>query len=366
MSWVRWTCRVFMLSLVVSVPALAYYMPKFTRPQESPTNAVASGSPAVVQADAPLSWVGALGTLEPRSRVLNLSAPTALEGARIERMLVHEGDTIAKGAVIAVLDTASRRQAAVVEAEANLALAHAKLEQVKAGSKKGDIEAQEAQLFKARSELKNAEIELKRADALKAKQAISSGDFDQRALDYETAQAEVKRAGSLLDSVREVRAVDVQRAQAEVATANAMLAKAKADFEATQLRAPIDAKVLKIEARDGERVSVESGVMEIGDTTEMNAVAEIYEADLPRVAIGQKARIVLPSTGAEYTGRVIEIGYRIGRKIILDNDPVADTDARVVEVRIRIDVEKGHELAGLSNARVRVVIETTSAKEPLK
>jgi len=366
MSWFRWTCRVFMLSLMTTVPALAYYVPKFTSPQGTAAKAITTDTPAVVEADSPMRRVGALGTLEPRSRILNLSAPTALEGARIERMLVQEGDTISKGAVIAVLDTAGRRQAAVVEAEANLALAHAKLEQVRAGSKKGDIEAQEAQLFKARSELKNAEIELKRAEALKAKQAISSGDFDQRALAYETAQAEMKRAGSLLDSVREVRSVDVQRAQAEVAMANAMLAKAKADYEATQLRAPIDAKVLKIEARDGERVSIESGVMEIGDTTEMNAVAEIYEADLPEIAIGQKARIVLPSTGAEYAGRVIEIGYRIGRKVILDNDPVADTDARVVEVRIRIDAEKGHELAGLSNARVRVVIETTAAKEKLK
>ena len=106
--------------------------------------------------------------------------------------------------------------------------------------------------------------------------------------------------------------------------------------------------------------------MEIGDTSEMNAVADVYEADLPLVKPGQRARVVLPSTGAEYSGRVVEVGRRIGRKVILDNDPVADTDARVVEVRIRIDAEKGQELAGLSNARVRVVIDTTEAEVPVK
>lgn len=358
MPWARWTCRIAALSLIGSVPALAYYVPKFTKPERSAAITDSTGPRSEAVATPVVRSVGALGTLEPKSRILKLSAPTALEGARIERMLVEEGDSISKGSVIAVLDTADRRKAAVGEAEANLVLAEAKLEQVQAGNKKGDIEAQEAQLVKARSELKNAEIELKRADSLKAKQAISSGEFDQRTLEFETAVAEVKRAESLLDSVREVRNVDVLRAQAEVAAARAALAKARADFEATQLRAPIDAKVLKIEARDGERVSVDNGVMEIGDTSEMNAVAEIYEADMPHVAIGQPARIVLPSTGAEYSGRVIEIGHRIGRKVILDNDPVADTDARVVEVRIRIDAEKGRELSGLSNARVRVVIDT--------
>lgn len=346
------------MCLIASVAAAAYFAPRLTYAAnrsafEAAHASRGSATPAVRSIS-----VAALGTIEPKSRVLNLSAPTALEGARIERMLVEEGDTISKGSVIAVLDTADRRQAAVVEARANLALAEAKLEQVRAGSKKGDIAAQDAQLAKARSELKNAEIELKRAESLKAKQAISSGDFDQRTLRFETALAEVKRAESLLDSVREVRQVDILSAEAEVAAARAALAKATADFEATQLRAPIDAKVLKIEARDGERVSNESGVMEIGDTSEMNAVAEIYEADMPRISIGQKARVVLPSTGGIYSGRVIEIGHRIGRKVILDNDPVADTDARVVEVRIRIDADKGRELSRLSNARVRVVIDT--------
>ncbi len=361
MPWAKWSCRIAVLSLVGSVPALAYYVPKIAKNEN-----VAAAKPAGESANPGTRSVGALGTLEPKSRILKLSAPTALEGARIERMLVVEGDAISKGAVVAVLDLAERRQAASKEAEANLALAVAKLEQVRAGNKKGDIEAQEAQLEKARSELRNAEIELKRADSLKAKQAISSGEFDQRTLAFETAQAEVNRAESLLDSVREVRKVDILRAEAEVTAAEAALAKARAEFEATQLRAPIDARVLKIEARDGERVSVESGVMEIGDTSEMNAVAEVYEADLPLVKPGQKARVVLPSTGAEYAGRVVEVGRRIGRKVILDNDPVADTDARVVEVRIRIDADKGQELAGLSNARVRVVIDTAGAEVPVK
>lgn len=358
MPLAKWSCRIAVLSLAGSVPALAYYVPKIAKIES--VSAVAPNAESPVEK---VRSVGALGTLEPKSRILKLSAPTALEGARIERMLVEEGDAISKGAVIAVLDLADRRQAAVKEAESNQALAEAKLEQVRAGSKKGDIEAQAAQLDKARSELKNAEIELKRAESLKAKQAISSGEFDQRTLAFETALAEVKRAESLLESVREVRKVDILRAEAEVTAAQAALAKARAEFEATQLRAPIDARVLKIEARDGERVSVESGVMEIGDTSEMNAVAEVYEADLPLVKPGQMASVVLPSTGAEYSGRVVEVGRRIGRKVILDNDPVADTDARVVEVRIRIDAEKGQELAGLSNARVRVVIDT-SAVEP--
>lgn len=361
MPWVKWTCRIAALSLIGSLPALAYYVPKKVRAEAARVLA-----DAAQKSSEPVRSVGALGTLEPKSRVIKLSAPTSIEGARIERLMVEEGQPIAKGAVIAVLDTADRRQSAVGEAQANLLLSETKLAQVRAGAKRGEIEAQEAQLLKAKSELRNAEIERNRAESLRAKQAISTGEFDQRQLQFETAQAEVKRAESLLDSVREVRPVDLRRAEAEVAGAQAALAKARAEYEATQLKAPIDAHVLKIIARAGERVSADEGVMEIGDTSEMNAVAEVYEADMPLVKIGQTAKIVLPSTGAEYAGMVIEIGHRIGRKVILDNDPVADTDARVVEVRIRIDGDDRRELAGLSNARVRVVIDTAEREGETK
>ena len=49
----------------------------------------------------------------------------------------------------------------------------------------------------------------------------------------------------------------------------------------------------------------------------------------------------------------------VSRKVIFSNDPVADIDARVVEVRIRLSAADGARVAGLSNARVEAVIDVS-------
>src|SRR5262249_38725506 len=120
-------------------------------------------------------------------------------------------------------------------------------------------------------------------------------------------------------------------------------------------RAPFAGTVLKINSWPGSRVS-DKGVMQIGDTEQMDAIAEVYEADIAKVKVGQKAKVRLSSTGQILTGEVAEIGMMIGRKDVLNNDPVADTDARVIEVRIRLTREDSLHVAGLTNARVEVQI----------
>ena len=83
-------------------------------------------------------------------------------------------------------------------------------------------------------------------------------------------------------------------------------------------------------------------------------MAQVYEADIPRVRIGDFARVRVASCNTELDGTVEEIGRLVGRKDVLDNDPVSDTDARVVEVRIRLRSDSAVE--SMSNARVKVAI----------
>jgi HlyD family secretion protein len=92
----------------------------------------------------------------------------------------------------------------------------------------------------------------------------------------------------------------------------------------------------------------------------MEAVAEVHEADLPLVRVGQKATARLRTrVEMKLTGTVVHVGGLVGRRVVLDNDPVKDADARVVEVRIRLDsAPRGVGVAGLSYAQVDVVIKT--------
>ena len=89
----------------------------------------------------------------------------------------------------------------------------------------------------------------------------------------------------------------------------------------------------------------------------MYAVAEVYEADVARVRNGQLAHARLSGSSLVVRGTVEEIGLIVARKDVLNNDPVSDTDARVVEVRVRLDDVDGGRVAGFSNARCEITFE---------
>jgi HlyD family secretion protein len=97
----------------------------------------------------------------------------------------------------------------------------------------------------------------------------------------------------------------------------------------------------------------------------MHAVAEVYEGDLLRVRVGERARVTLESSGEVLAGVVVEVGHVVARKAVLSNDPVSDTDARVVEVRIRLDQADSRRVERLSNARVGVLIGESKANKAL-
>jgi HlyD family secretion protein len=304
--------------------------------------------------------VHALGRLEPRGTILTISAPSGNEGARIEKLLVVEGQEVQVGELLAILDVAERRQAAVSEAEARRNVAMAGLDQVRAGQKKGEIEAQAALVQRMDAELKLAEKELERSRRLTSKQAITEETLDQKQLAFDRAEIESRRARAQLDSLREVREVDVHLQEMEVAVSTAALVRARADLDAAKVFSQSAGRVLKIHTYPGEKVG-DQGILQIGDVAHMQAVAEVYEGDHQHLRVGQQASIRLTGAGDQFTGTVEQIGLLVARKDILSNDPVSDSDARVLEVRVSLDPAEIPKVERLSNARVEVGIEISDA-----
>lgn len=184
------------------------------------------------------------------------------------------------------------------------------------------IAADEAAVTKARAMLKNAQAELGRVAPLVAQRIASQDTLDGAQLKVDTARADLVAAQSVLD-------LDV-------------------------VRAPVRGQIVKIYARRGERVGLD-GFAEIAQTDQMFAVAEVYETDVARVKVGQRATVRSPAFTGELAGAVDRIGMKIGKQDVLATDPIARTDSRVVEVRVKLD--DSAKAAGLSNLQVEVAIQ---------
>ncbi|MBD0308542.1 MAG: HlyD family efflux transporter periplasmic adaptor subunit, partial [Microcoleus sp. T1-bin1] len=173
----------------------------------------------------------------------------------------------------------------------------------------------------------------------------------------ETGQEQINQAKANLDQIAEVRPEDVQAAQAAVESAIATKQKAQVDLNLSYVKAPVSGYILKVHTRQGESINTQDGIVELGRTDQMYAVAEVYETDIAKVRNGQRATVTSPVFAGTLEGTVARIGKQIGKKDVLNTDPAADTDARVVEVRIRLDPESSKKVAALTNLQVEVKID---------
>ncbi|MBD2138883.1 ABC exporter membrane fusion protein [Anabaena sp. FACHB-1237] len=337
--------------------------------------------------------VTALGRLQPQDKITYLSAPNSINGVRVEKLLVTEGDPVKTGQILAYLENYNRSQAAIEQAFDKLLVAKAKLAQIKAGAKTGDINAQKANMTQLQSQLKgeiavqnatikriqaeveNAQKESDRYQKLYKDGAISASIADSKALALKTSQQQLqeaksalkrtqetladqlKQAQSKLNSIQEVRLVDVEVAKSEVKSAETAIKQAKADHDLTYIKSPIDGTILKIHARNGEVIGT-SGFAEIGNTSKMEVLAEVYQTDIEKVKVGQKVLITSTAFPEKIQGKVKEIGWQVDKQSIFSINPNSDTDRRVIEVKISIDNPKDSEkVSRLTNLQVDVSIE---------
>lgn len=361
------------------------------RPSTSAQNASPTGSPTPDSANG-TGAIAALGRLEPGGETYCIYPPSSSGlSSTIKLWKVREGDRVKPNDVIAVMDTYDRLAAAVIQAQAQVGEAESRIAQAQQGAKPAEVNAQSAQIaakaeqanakqaevVRRKAELKNAKDELKRAEDLYKAGAISLSQRDLRETTASSAEAaleqtiregqqavaEFQQSQQVRDGLIQVRPVDVQQAAAQRDVAMANLQRAGVDLETATVRAPVAGRVIKIHAKATEQVtsgvgggsSTECrGVAELGETDRMYAVAEVYETDIVKVRQGQKATITSAAFPDRITGTVERVALRVGKKDVLNTDPAADTDARVVEVRIRLDDSKL--VAGLTNLQVKVAI----------
>jgi HlyD family secretion protein len=246
--------------------------------------------------------VAALGRLEPQGDVRRLAAPISGLGGSpvITALLVQEGDSVKRGQLLARFDTRPGLLADQVKARTRIANLQRRL------------------VFQTR-------------DITRYRELSRTGAYARAELD-----------------LRETRLLELQSLLAD---AQAEQSRVEAELVLTELRAPISGTVLRIHARNGERPG-NDGVLELGASSRMEALVEVYESDIGRVRIGQSVTLTSENGGFDGTlqGRVVRISPQVRQRQVLSTDPTGDADARIVEVRVALDplvIERVRDLTGL-------------------
>ncbi len=319
--------------------------------------------------DTPLTNVTALGRLEPESEIVDIGATP---GSVINRFpqSIRQGAFVEKDDCLAYLDSHDEMEAARDHAKAMLeeakkrykaetefgdaAVAEAKLRIVQADKVALlGIEAQAAEVRRCEAELEKIKKDVARDEKLLRDGAITRDKYDITVLTQRQSEEQLARNKAMRAQLEQDRDIKLKLAQAELRSAEAGLAKAQLSTQLDALEkakelaerrlqrsiiyAPIAGEIIRIYTRAGETVSSKP-ILKMGSTSQMVAVAEVYETDVRHVKPGQRARVTSKSFPDKVlTGRVVRINKLIQKNDLLHIDPTADADARVVEVRIRLD-----------------------------
>ncbi|MEL6400042.1 MAG: efflux RND transporter periplasmic adaptor subunit [Cyanobacteria bacterium J06607_6] len=334
--------------------------------------------------------VAALGRVEPAGRVVDV-VPS--ENGRLSRLEVAEGDSVQADEILAYLDIYDVRRAERDYAASQLSEAQALLTaQTQVGEASiqeaetrvaqvdqpqlAAIAAQEKTIASLQADLGIAQADLARFEQLYGDGAIALQEVDRQQATVQklqeqilSAQArqrelEVARTSNMTNAAAQVEAevagLQLAQVQAQVDSAAQNLALAEARLDQALIRAPQAGQVLQLYAEPGEAVTTSAPILALGDTAQMYVVAEVYETDVTLVEPGQRATITSRNGAFDQalTGTVERVGLQIFKNDVLDDDPAANADARVVEVMVRVD--QSAVIAGLTNLQVDVAIDVES------
>lgn len=220
----------------------------------------------------------------------------------VRDVYVQEGDIVKTGQPLAKQEDDDVRLASQTAA-ANLASARAQLA-----------------LFQV--QLRTAQREYNRLQNLAASNFVAAQRLDNARDQIASAQA------------------NIGAQQAAIQVASAQVAQAQYNQELTIIRAPADGRIARRQANPGAGASTlnVTAMFDLEPNTQRIVRAEIVEADIPNVKIGQEVEIQPESNpDLTYVGKVLRRAAVFGARKLASDDPSQRSDERVVEVVVSAD-----------------------------
>lgn len=229
-------------------------------------------------------------------------AVAARRGGIVREVYVQEGERVVKGQILA-------RQE---DDEARLAVQSAR----------ATVAQTQAQINAMQVKLDAARREYARLERLADSNFVAKQRLDQQ-----------------MDQIRDWEA-QIAAQRAAVQTAQARLNEAVYNLELTVIRAPADGVIVRRYANPGAGASTlnVSNMFDLQPDSARIVRAEIVEAAIPQVQIGQEVEIVPESDETKvYVGRVLRRAAVFGSRKLQSDDPTERADERVVEVVVSAD-----------------------------
>jgi HlyD family secretion protein len=216
-----------------------------------------------------------------------VSAPLA---GRLARIALRAGDAVEAGAVVAwlqptyapMLDDRSRREleARVDTAQARVRLAAARIERARVAQQQAQNELQRSEQLAGQGFVSATQLDNSRLALQAAKRELEAAQQEQR-----VAEASLDEARAALYAVRNPGAPGAS----------------PRDFA---VRAPVAGRVLRVLQASESVVAIGTPLVEVGDTTQLEIVAELLTADALQVKPGTTVRIERWGGPATLEGRV--------------------------------------------------------------
>ncbi len=217
--------------------------------------------------------------------------------ARVKEILVHEGDYVNAGQVIAYMDTdvlnAQLKEAQGIELQADSLVT---ISQSRLSQSKSEKSVAEAQFSQREVEMEAAERKWNRSSKLLSEGAISKQSADDDWVAYknamtskDTSQAHMDAANAAIDTAQE----EVIGAESKVKSAKGNVERIEAEIRDSTLRAPRDGRVQYRVAQPGEVVEAGRPVVSLVDLSDVYMTFFLSTASAGRIAIGEEVRLIL-------------------------------------------------------------------------
>ena len=221
---------------------------------------------------------------------------------RVEAVYREEGERVASGDLLAILDPVPYR---IKRSEAQGAMLQAKaaLEKLHRGFRTEEVQEAAAQRDRVRASLDLAEKDYSRISNLFAQKAVARSELDRASSQRNALRAELAAAENALALMREgYRKEDIEAAEAAYEAASARFAAAENALSDTELRSPAEGTILTRVTEPGTVVGAGQVVYALALERPVQVRAYIPEPQLGRVRVGMPARIFTDSSPTPIEG----------------------------------------------------------------